>query len=77
MTGDKVTRQHIRSDSNIDPVDYQALEAIKKENRAKSRREGKHIEEKLQAAVNIGKEPGTKFSQEKVLTYHPQGSWKR
>ena len=55
MTGDKITRQHTRSNSNIDLVDYQALEAIKNENGAKSRREGNYIEEKQQAAVNIGK----------------------
>ena len=55
MTGDNITRQRTRSNSNIDLVDSQALEAIEKENRAKSRREGKHIEEKQQAAVNIGK----------------------
>ena len=55
MTGNKVTRQRIRSDSSVDPVDYQALEAIKIENRAKSRRKGNYIEEKQQAAVNIGK----------------------
>ena len=55
MTGDNVTRKCTRSNSNIDRVDHQALEAIEKENRAKTRREGKHIEKKQQAAVNIGK----------------------
>ena len=55
ITSDNITRQRTRSNSNIDLVDHQALEAIEKENRAKSRREGKHIEEKQQAAVNIGK----------------------
>ena len=55
MTSDNVIRQRTRSNSNFDLVDYQALEAIEKENRAKSRREGKHIEEKQQAAGNIGK----------------------
>ena len=55
MTGNNVTRQHTRSNLNIDLVDNQTLEAIEKENRAKSRGEGKHIEEKQQAAVNIGK----------------------
>ena len=55
MTGNNVTRQRTRSNSNIDLVDHQALEAIEKENRAKTKRKRKHIEKKQQAAVNIGK----------------------
>ena len=54
MTGTNITRQHTRSSSNVELVDHQALEAIEKENRAKNRKEGKLIEEKQQAAVNIG-----------------------
>ena len=55
MTGTNITRQCTRSSLNIDLVDHQALEAIEKENRAKNRKEGKLVEEKQQAAVNIGK----------------------
>ena len=55
MTGDKVTRQRIRSDSSVDSVDHQTPESSKLESRAKSRRQGNYIEKKQQAAVNIGK----------------------
>ena len=53
MTGDKVTRQHIRSNSSVDSVDQQIPESSKLETRAKSRRQGNYIEKKQHAAVNI------------------------
>ena len=55
MTGDKVTRQRIRSDSSVDSVEYQTHEASKMESRAKGRRQGKYIEKKQLEAVSIGK----------------------
>ena len=55
MTGDKVTRQRIRSDSSVDSVDHQTPESSNMERRAKSRRQGNYIEKKQHVAVNIGK----------------------
>ena len=54
MTGTTVTRQRTRSNSNVKLVNHQALKAIEKENWAKNRKEGKLVEKKQQAAVNIG-----------------------
>ena len=71
MTGTNITRQRTRSSSNIDLVDHQALEAIEKENRAKNRKEEKLIEEKQQAAVNIGKAAWDKVFAEESFDLPP------
>ena len=55
MTGDKVTRQRIRSDSSVDSADHQTPESIKLESRAKSRRQGNYIEKRQLEATSIGK----------------------
>ena len=47
------TRVRTRSNSNADLVDHKALEAVKKENRARNRKKGKNAEKK-QPAINIG-----------------------
>ena len=55
MTGDKVTRQCIRSDSSVDSVDHQTPESSNMERRAKSRRQGNYIEKRQLEAASIGK----------------------
>ena len=55
MTGDKVTRQCIRSDSSVDSVDHQTPESSNMERRAKSRRQGNYIERRQVKATSIGK----------------------
>ena len=52
MTG--TTRQQTRSSSNVKLVDHQALKAVEKENCARNRKNGKNVERKQQAAVNVG-----------------------
>ena len=49
------TRVRTRSNSNVDLVDHQALEVVKKENRARNRKKGKNAEKKQPAAaIDIG-----------------------
>ena len=55
MTGDKVTRQCIRSDSSVDSVDHQTPESCDMKERAKSREQENYIERKQQKAKMIGK----------------------
>ena len=55
MTGDKVTRQRIRSDSSVDSVDHQTPESGNMERRAKSRRQGNYTERRQLKATSLGK----------------------
>ena len=48
------TRVQTRSSSNVDLVDQQALKAVEKENQARNRKNGKNVERKQPAAVNVG-----------------------
>ena len=54
MTGDKVTRQRIRSDSSVNSVDHQTPESGKMKERAKNREQDIYIERKKKAKM-IGK----------------------
>ena len=66
MTGDKVIRQCIKSDSSVDSVNHQTPESGKMKERAKNREQEIYIERKKKAKM-IGKAawdkifPGEKF----------------